>query len=80
MKRWLLLTGLLTMACSACFLIELRTTNQMAPLTLCWTLPNGSLVKKMPYGLSYSLILWRHFLNWGSLLSDDFYLSHVDTK
>jgi hypothetical protein len=34
----------------------------------------------MPYGLSYSLILWRHFLTWGSLLSDDFSLCQADIK
>lgn len=35
-------------------------------------LPPQSLIKKMPYRLAYNPILWRHFLNCGSLLSDDF--------
>ena len=59
-----LLTDLLPMACSACFLIEPRTTSPgMAPPTRGWTCLHQSITKKMPY----SWILWRHFLNWGSL-------------
>jgi hypothetical protein len=38
------------------------------------TLPQGSSIKKMPYRLGYSLILWSYFLNWGSLLTNDLYL------
>lgn len=30
--------------------------------------------------LVYSLILWRHFLIWGSLFSDDIDLCQIDTK
>ena len=33
--------------------------------------PLPSLMVEMPYRLAYSWILWRQFLNWGSLLSDD---------
>jgi hypothetical protein len=38
--------------------------------------PHQSLIKKTPY----SQILWRHFLNWGSLLSGDFGLCQVGIK
>ena len=76
-----LLTGFLIMACSACFLMESRTTSPgMTPLTLGLALPHQSLIKEMPYRSAYSLILWRHFLNWDSLLSDDFSLCHIDIK
>ena len=63
----MLLTGKL-MACSACFLIEPRTTSsKMAPPTVGWALPHLALVEEMPH----SWISWRHFLNRGSFLSDD---------
>jgi hypothetical protein len=56
----LLLTGLLSMACLVCFLLEPRTTSPgVAPPTVSWTIPHQSLIKKMPY----RGILWRHFLN-----------------
>jgi hypothetical protein len=52
-----LLTDLFPMACSAFFLIELRTTNPgLAPPTMVWVLPNQSLIKKILYRLAYSLI------------------------
>jgi hypothetical protein len=77
----MLLTGLLIMACSACFLIEPRTTSpRMASPTMGWALPNQSLIKKMPYSLACSPILWRHVLNWSSLLSDDSSLCKVGIK
>lgn len=45
----MLLTGLLPMACSACFLMESRTTNPgVAPPTMGWDLLHGSPFKKMP--------------------------------
>ena len=81
-NRWrghggLLLTGLLIKACSICFLRESRTTSPgMAPPTMHWALPHKSLIEK----LSYSPILWRHFLNWGSLLSYNSSLCQVDIK
>jgi hypothetical protein len=41
-------TGLLSMACSACFLAEPRTTSTgMAPPTMAWRLRNQLLIKKM---------------------------------
>jgi hypothetical protein len=69
------------LACSACSLIEPRTTSPgMAPPTMGWALTHISIIKKMPYRLAYSLIVWRHFLNWGSLLSNDFSVHQVDIK
>ena len=63
-----LLTGLLLMASSACFFLR--------PPTMCWALLHSSLIKKMPY----SWILWRHFLNWGSLRVDDSSLYQADIR
>ena len=34
----------------------------------------------MPYRSVYSPILWRHFLNWGSLLSDESSVCHTNIK
>jgi hypothetical protein len=49
-RPWrVLLTGLLPMAYSACFLIEPRTTRSgMAPDTMGWVLPHQPLIKKIP--------------------------------
>ena len=40
--------------------------------------PYQSLIKKIPCRLACSLILWRYFLRWGYLLSDDSSLGQVD--
>jgi hypothetical protein len=57
---------------SACFLIAPRRVSPgMALHTMGWTLPHQPLTKKMHYSFACSLILWRHFLNWGTVLSDD---------
>jgi hypothetical protein len=59
----MLLTGLLFMTFSFCFLIQPKTTSQgMAKPTLGRTLPHQSLIEKMLYRLAYSLILWSNFL------------------
>ncbi len=59
-------TGLLPLACSACSLIEPKTTSpEMVPPTR--GLSPWSLIEKMPY----SWISWRHFLNWSSFLCDN---------
>lgn len=42
--------------------------------------PPSSLIKKMPYQLAYNQTLQRHFLIWGSLLSDDYSFCQVDIK
>jgi hypothetical protein len=68
---------LLPLPCSACFLIELRTTSTgMASSTMSWTLPPWSLIEKMPY----SWISWRHFLKGSSFLCDNSSLCQVDPK
>jgi hypothetical protein len=69
------LTGLLPLSCSACSLIEPKTTRQG------WSHPQGafppwSLIEKMPY----SWISWRHFLNWSSFLCNNSSLCQVDTQ
>ena len=72
---------LVPLACSACFLTEPRTTSPwMAPPTMVWALSHQSPIKKMPYRLTYNPILWMHFLDWGSLLSDDYSSGQVDIK
>ena len=49
--------GCCLLACSACFLLEPRTTSPVvAPLTMCWALPHQSLIKKMPCRLVCSPI------------------------
>jgi hypothetical protein len=65
-RPWsVLLTGLLLTACSStCFLIEPRTIIVGgAILGLDWSLHHQSLIKKIPYSLTYNLILQTHFLN-----------------
>jgi hypothetical protein len=57
--------------------IEPRTISPvMAPPTLGWSLSYWSLIEKMPYNWNS----WRHFLNWGSFLSDDSSLCQVGTE
>jgi hypothetical protein len=44
------------------------------------TLPHQSLITKMLYRLVYRAVIWWYYLNWGSLLSDNFTLCLVDIK
>jgi hypothetical protein len=68
----MLLTGLLSLPCSACFLIEPKTTSPgMVPPTR--DLPSCSPTEKMPH----SWISWRHFPNLSSFLCDNFSLCQV---
>jgi hypothetical protein len=70
----MLLTGLLPLACSACFFIEPKSTSPgMEPTTM--GPPAWSLIEKMPY----SWISWRHFLKGSSFLCDNSSLCQVDT-
>jgi hypothetical protein len=67
--------GCSLLACSACSLIEPKTTSQR------WSHPQGALppwsvIEKMPY----IWISWRHFLNWSSFLCDNSSLYQVDTQ
>jgi hypothetical protein len=70
----ILLSGLLSIACSVYFLIESKTPAWNAPTHDGLNPLHQSLTKKMPY----SWILWKYFLNWSSLPSDDSSLSQVD--
>jgi len=55
------LTSLLSLTCSACSLIDPKTTTPgMALPTMGWVLPPWLLVEKM----LYSWVSWRHFHNW----------------
>lgn len=72
-------TDLLFTACSACFLVESRTTSPEWPYPQ-WARPSLQLlINKMLYRLAHSPVLWRNFLSWGSFPSDDYSLSQVDT-
>jgi len=65
------------MVCSFFFHIELRTTNaRMAPPTVRLILSHQSLIKK----ILYSQILWRHFLNWGSFLLENYSSNQFDIR
>jgi hypothetical protein len=67
--------GCYLLACSACFLIEPKTTSpEMVPPTR--GPPIWSLIEKMPYSWNS----WRHFPNWSSFLCDNSSLRQVDTK
>lgn len=69
-----LLTGLLPMAASACFLfLELVLPAQGCPTQNGLGFPHQLLIKSMPYmaACSSSAIVWSHFLNGGPLLCDD---------
>ena len=75
--RWVLLTDLLCLAYSACFLIESRTTSPgITSHTMGRALPAWSLIEKMPD----SWISWRHFLKGVSFLYDNSSLCQVDRQ
>lgn len=78
----MLLSDLLIMSCLAWFLIKPRTTSPgIAPPTMDWALPHQPLVKRKLCRLAYWSNLWRrHFLYWGSLLSDYYSLCQADIK
>jgi hypothetical protein len=74
-------TGLLSLACSLCFLIHPRTTCPgLIPPTVAWALPHQSLILKMSHRLACRPNWLQHFLNWGSLFPSDSSLHQVDTK
>jgi hypothetical protein len=65
------LTGLLPLACSACFLIEPKTTRpEMVPPIRG---PSPLITEKIPH----SWISWRNFPNWSSFLGDNSSLCQV---
>jgi hypothetical protein len=71
-RRWcrghggMFFTGLPHLACSACSLIEPKTTSPEMVLPT-GAFPPWSLIEKMPY----NWISWRHFLNWSSFSCDN---------
>lgn len=68
------------MACSTCFLLQLRTTCPGVALpTASWTL-HQSLIREMSHRLVYRLTRWRHFLSWVFLFSNDHSLCQIDIK
>ena len=74
---------LLLMTYSACCLTGPRTISPgVKPPTMGWPHPDSlsSLIKNMLYRCVYSLIIQRHFLNWGFLFSDNSSLCQVDIK
>jgi hypothetical protein len=76
-----LLTSLLPIACSSCFLIEPRTYQPRDGSTLNGlSLPHQSLIKKIIYMLTNNPTLWKHFLDWGFLIFDDSSLCQADIK
>jgi len=72
-----LLTGLIPLAWSACFLIESRSTSpEMTPPTMGCAFPPWSVIEKT----LYSWISWRHFLKEGIFLCDNSNLCQDDTQ
>lgn len=66
-----ILTGLLPIACSACFLMETRTTSPgMSSLTIGWPLPHWPLIEKCLTAAYHR----------GYCVSNDSSLCHVDTQ
>jgi hypothetical protein len=53
-----------------CLLIGPRTTNTQGCHHTNGLSP--SITKKLSYQFTYTWILWRNFLNWGSLVSSDY--------
>ena len=69
--HWLASPGLLT-----CLIIEPRTTSPDGTTTMDWALPHWWLIEKTPH----SWILWRHFINWSSFLSNVSSLWKIHTQ
>lgn len=75
-----LLSGLL-LCLVLFFLIWSRMTcSRLALSTVIWASSHQSLTKKMPDRLASWPVLWRHFLNWEILFSNDSNLCHVGIK
>ena len=72
-------TGLFLTACSSCFFFLFRTQDHQprGGTSHIGQGPHTSITdKKMPY----NTILWKYFLKWGFLLSDDASLCQVNRK
>ena len=74
--RWVLQTGSILMACSACFLTAARTTKPGCGPTHSGVGPPTS--RKLTTGLPTGQSGWGHFLNWSSLFQNPSY--QVDGK
>lgn len=74
-----LLTGLLLIACPILLPYTLQTTCPgVATPTVCWLgLPVTIINQDTPQRLAHRPVLWRDFLNRGSLFSDDPSLSQI---
>lgn len=69
---WSAASLLILMACSACFLIVLRTTSpRVAPPTVSRVLPHLSAIKKNAPQDAQGLIWWGYPLEGGSLLPNN---------
>lgn len=63
-----LLANLISMACSACSLLQPRTTYLGVALpTVAWPFPHASLIKRLPPRHGHRPVWWRQFLDWDSL-------------
>lgn len=82
-KNWskshggMLLTSLLLMTCSACFILASRTASPVvASPTASWAFDNNHQSRKYPIGLPYRSIWWQHFISWGCLFPNDYLVLH----
>ena len=67
-----LLTGLLSRACSACFLRAHRTQSPAVALTsVSQAFPHQSSLEKVHHWFSHRFIWWGHFFNWDFFFSND---------
>jgi hypothetical protein len=74
------LTGLVLMACSACFIIAPGITHSGVSLPMKDGPIHISSMKKMPHRLAHRAVWWGHFLNWGIFFQKDCSLCQADIK
>lgn len=74
-------TGLLSRACSACFVTEPRTKSLgVTVYIVSYALLHQPWIKKRYRSLAHRAIWWWQLLNWGSLFQNDCNLCPVDIK
>lgn len=77
----MMIINLLTMACSAGFLITSRTISPGVALpTVSWAFSYQSPIKKMLDTFAYRPTSWRHVLNWDSFFLNDFSLCQRNSQ
>ena len=77
----MMIINLLTVACSAGFLIAPRTISPgVALLTVSWAFSYQSSIKKMLDTFTYRPTSWRHFLSWDSFFLNDFRLCQGNSQ